>query len=306
MVGRVMIKNFKSVKDLIFDVRRVNLFIGGANVGKRNILEALGLFSLFYDYDIKKFVRLENIIDLFWNRDISSDIEVYVGDFRLVGRVEDDFMRIKVSKGDDIYFDYKFSYNGDFIMGDFFQDKVMPLKYYRFRGRGCFFSNSKYSFLLPGGENLFSVLKNNQEIFHIVEGLLEEYGLKLDLDKGMVRSIGSNYDFRFSLLSKSLREMIFYFTMIKSNIDSVIIFETPDIFPGFMKFLGEDIAHDKKNQYFIVTYNPYFIEGVIWKTSKDDLEILKVEMKEYQTVLRKLNEQEKEDILLSKVDFNFI
>ncbi|HEX9956575.1 MAG TPA: AAA family ATPase, partial [Fibrella sp.] len=41
----VEIKNFKSIKDLRLDCKRVNIFIGKPNVGKSNILEALGLLG---------------------------------------------------------------------------------------------------------------------------------------------------------------------------------------------------------------------------------------------------------------------
>ncbi|UFH52929.1 AAA family ATPase [Spirosoma sp. KNUC1025] len=41
----VEIKNFKSIKDLRLDCKRVNIFIGRPNVGKSNILEGLGLLG---------------------------------------------------------------------------------------------------------------------------------------------------------------------------------------------------------------------------------------------------------------------
>ncbi len=41
----VEIKNFKSIKDLRLDCKRVNIFIGKPNVGKSNILEALGMLG---------------------------------------------------------------------------------------------------------------------------------------------------------------------------------------------------------------------------------------------------------------------
>lgn len=41
MIGNLGIRNFKSIKDLDLDCRRVNLFIGEPNTGKSNILEVL-------------------------------------------------------------------------------------------------------------------------------------------------------------------------------------------------------------------------------------------------------------------------
>jgi AAA15 family ATPase/GTPase len=48
MLTNVQIQNFKSVPDLRFDAKRVNLFIGEPNTGKTNILEALALLSEDY------------------------------------------------------------------------------------------------------------------------------------------------------------------------------------------------------------------------------------------------------------------
>ena len=47
----VEIKNFKSIKDLRLDCKRVNVFIGKPNVGKSNILEGLGLLGIFVRND---------------------------------------------------------------------------------------------------------------------------------------------------------------------------------------------------------------------------------------------------------------
>ena len=41
----VDIKNFKSIKDLHLDCKRVNVFIGKPNVGKSNILEGWGYWG---------------------------------------------------------------------------------------------------------------------------------------------------------------------------------------------------------------------------------------------------------------------
>ena len=60
----VHIQNFKSIADLrLEDCRWINLFIGYPNVGKSNVLEALGLFSvphLMYTDEIHKLVRFEH------------------------------------------------------------------------------------------------------------------------------------------------------------------------------------------------------------------------------------------------------
>ena len=46
MIGSVRIQNFKSIRDLEFETKRVNLFIGEPNTGKSNVIEALAFLSL--------------------------------------------------------------------------------------------------------------------------------------------------------------------------------------------------------------------------------------------------------------------
>jgi len=48
MIKRLEIKNFKSIKQLELDCKRVNIFIGGPNSGKSNILEGIGILSHFF------------------------------------------------------------------------------------------------------------------------------------------------------------------------------------------------------------------------------------------------------------------
>ena len=45
MIKNLEIKNFKSIKHLKLDCKRINLFIGEPNTGKSNILETLGILS---------------------------------------------------------------------------------------------------------------------------------------------------------------------------------------------------------------------------------------------------------------------
>ncbi|WP_018622317.1 AAA family ATPase [Spirosoma luteum] len=74
----VDIKNFKSIKDLHLDCKRVNVFIGKPNVGKSNILEGLGLLGAGYDKGklLKGLARYQDVKDLFWDFDTSKSIEV--------------------------------------------------------------------------------------------------------------------------------------------------------------------------------------------------------------------------------------
>jgi AAA15 family ATPase/GTPase len=45
MITKLSIANFKSIRQLNIDCKKINLFIGEPNTGKSNILEALALLS---------------------------------------------------------------------------------------------------------------------------------------------------------------------------------------------------------------------------------------------------------------------
>jgi AAA15 family ATPase/GTPase len=83
----VHITNFKSLKDVtLSDCKRINLLIGKPNVGKSNILEAIGLFGLPYlhyyfpnnpkDKDLTLLIRSENIGELFFDGNIDDFISI--------------------------------------------------------------------------------------------------------------------------------------------------------------------------------------------------------------------------------------
>ncbi len=79
-LNNIEIKNFKSIKHIETDCKRVNIFIGKPNVGKSNILEALGLLGAHYSQDyqkfLKEFIRYEEISNLFYDDDLLNVIEV--------------------------------------------------------------------------------------------------------------------------------------------------------------------------------------------------------------------------------------
>lgn len=66
-IQTLKIKNFKSIKSMKLDCKRINLFIGQPNVGKSNILEAIGLLSFIGNgkqENIDGFLRFENFRDI--------------------------------------------------------------------------------------------------------------------------------------------------------------------------------------------------------------------------------------------------
>jgi hypothetical protein len=79
-INRLEIENFKSIKKLQLDCKRVNIFIGKPNVGKSNILEALSLLGAAYAQDDKKFlsdfIRYENFSNIFYDEQLEDFVSV--------------------------------------------------------------------------------------------------------------------------------------------------------------------------------------------------------------------------------------
>ncbi|RLF09986.1 MAG: hypothetical protein DRJ69_03755 [Thermoprotei archaeon] len=77
---KLLVQNFKSIKEAELDCARVNVIIGEPNTGKSNLLEAIGLLSLTYyaeGYeDVKTFVRHVKLADLFHENNVNQPIHV--------------------------------------------------------------------------------------------------------------------------------------------------------------------------------------------------------------------------------------
>ena len=114
----VEIKNFKSIKDLRLDCKRVNVFIGKPNVGKSNILEGLGLLGAGYDTSkfLKGSVRYKNMKDLFWDFNTSQSIEV-VSDIQIVAISPG--LGFRAFNGEDLTAEFKSFSIGAFELDEF-------------------------------------------------------------------------------------------------------------------------------------------------------------------------------------------
>ena len=79
-IKNLEIKNFKSIKHLQLDCKRVNVLIGKPNVGKSNILEALSLLGGTYSTNknkyLSEFIRYNNLSELFYDKKYLNPIEV--------------------------------------------------------------------------------------------------------------------------------------------------------------------------------------------------------------------------------------
>jgi len=303
MIKALEVKNFKSMKHLKLDCKRVNLFIGKPNTGKSNILESVGIFSLPYCGNLRDVVRFENMNNLFYDQDIGEKIEITADEI---------YCQIKFEKASFIGSGRDkekqlFNFNVDFIGEGNLEGTTIfsPFKAYRFTVMDKFQRQESNFLLPPKGENLLSVLLTNKSLRKVVSDIFSEYGLrivlkpqekKIDVQKEIEDVIIS---YPYSLVSDTLQRLVFYILAVETNKDSVITFEEPEAhaFPFYTKFLAERIALDKSNQYFISTHNPYLLLSVLEKAPKDDIGIFIVHFKDYQTKVRPITQEEMPEIL---------
>ena len=187
MIKKLSITNFKSIKKIDVDCSKVNIFIGEPNVGKSNILEALGFFSWsFYgsmsqlplnpphirtgtvSNTLSGFVRFEQMTNLFYDEEIDNPIEISSDLGRLtlkfangsfVGNIQSQSNESPASQGQlsGNYTDLRvIGYSGQFpiLRGE--------VKFYRYSPI-TIYSRIESDFLLPpNGDNLVSGTPNSQ------------------------------------------------------------------------------------------------------------------------------------------------
>ena len=306
MIKKLSITNFKSIKNIDLDCSKINIFIGAPNVGKSNILEALGFFSWpFYSPggQLKNFVRFEQIPNLFYDEEINSPIAIEV-DFgsltlKFVNGSFEGKIEIHRNENQTVGASIQGDYNdlNAFSTWGMFPRGLGEIKFYRYSEIKQY-SRIESDFLLPpNGDNLISVLQTHKDIRAGVNQIFSVYGLRLILKpqekrievRKQLEDIDISYP--YSLVSDTLQRMVFYQAAILSNKNSILIFEEPEAhtFPFYTKQMAEMIGLDSDNQYFISTHNPYFLGPLIEKTAKDDITVSIVYYQDYQTKIKKLD-----------------
>ena len=314
-VKKVEIENFKSIKHVELDCRRINVFIGEPNTGKSNILEAVvGIpSSCYYRYSnvsINSFIRHQNLSNLFYDNSLDEKIRI---SFQRFNDKQNFVIQIAYLDGS-----YKFSVEPDLMPQSDFPPSVHELnkykfreiskrfKFYRFNRFANFKEIKKTNFLLPpDGRNLFSVYITHKSVKSICKEIFARFGLKvlIEPESNELKIVKETEDllvmYPYTTISDTIQRLIFYVSAILTNKNSIIAMEEPEAhaFPFYTKYLAELIALDDSNQYFITTHNPYFLLTLIEKTPKKDLAVYVTYYENYQTKVKKLSERKIQEIL---------
>ncbi|GAB3715347.1 ATP/GTP-binding protein [Spirosoma flavus] len=325
----VEIKNFKSIKDLRLDCKRVNVFIGKPNVGKSNILEGLGLLGGSYDDSkyLNGAVRYYELKDLFKDIDTSHKIEVSSERISCALNIEsplqgshEDMFSLLWKHGPFFQRDFHLNSKGKLmgagagvfdsednndINSDYDKYRTSPVRKYDFGNLTDFRSTFNSYLLPPYGWNLFSVIDKREDLKNEFAALFSDQNLEFILSRGdqtfvLQKREGKYVDqFPFASIADTFRRFMFYITAIESNKNSVIVFEEPEVhsFPPYTQEMAYRMIYDEDNQYFISTHSPYMLHPFIEKMDYKDLNVFITYYKDYQTHVRVLTEDELTDIL---------
>ena len=337
-IKNIEIKNFKSIRHAeIKDCRRVNVFIGYPNVGKSNILEGLGLYSINEpSLDFSSFVRIETLATIFFNGNIDENAEIKINDHHLC-KIEllDDFLRIQRQYAKDAgSFDgtdsqqilrlYEFEIRESQKAITNFKEAKSPemifghvlfdIKKYEFNSSASLKQGGYQHLSIPYGGNIFDVLSANSDIRKGVSDLFNPYDLKFAFDKAtrtyrIIKNIGEDiFSVSYSMIADTLKRLIFYKTAIQSNNGATLLFEEPEAHmfaPYVSKFTSEIVSDENSNQYFIATHSPYVLNDLISGLDDTELAIYLVSYKKDsgETVIDKMSKEEMHEAYQFGYDF---
>jgi hypothetical protein len=290
--SKVSIPNFKSLRSVEFSPRRVNVFIGDANSGKSNILEALAVFSegVYEDNQtFKDILRFKTVSDLFYDRDLSESARVVADgvDWSIkrdpphftatyLGPPGKDGVKLHVTPVGEI------------------QDGMRPTprtKYYRFQPLANFTDMQVGGLHAPYGTNLAVLLETNKRLRHLADGLFQSKGFRLVVNSDTYELLMAKEQegrlclFNYPAVSETFRRIVFFMAILETNENSVLLLDEPETntYPLYTADMAERVALDESNQYFLTTHNPYILGSIVGKTPVKDLAVFVTTMEGYRT-----------------------
>jgi hypothetical protein len=293
MIKRLVVERFKSVQRVDLPCKRVNVLLGPPDSGKSNILESLYFLSrIGWGWPLDTSLRLRpetGFEPLFFHQffepplvielhlDVPQPAQLLRTEVSIAG--QERRLRIAMNPGtpNSSIMEVPFGGTAD-------NAGLSWLRYYSFAGSESwtYATNWRRATELvvpPHGWNLLYIARHSQSAYDYLKDLVAGLGWKLRFDQQMkvfrlseVRE-SEILDYNLDLLSDSLKRLFFYVTILRTSKGATLVFDEPDVyaFPPYPKTLGDLIAADSGNQYFLTTHNPYFLSSLVEKTPTLDL-----------------------------------
>ncbi len=148
-----------------------------------------------------------------------------------------------------------------------------------------------------------------------VARLFEQEGLKLTMDteNGSLKGLRmlkdeSYYLIPFYQMADTLQRLVFHKAAIMSNRNSVLLFEEPEahLYPPYMGVFTGDLLYNRElnNQYFISTHSELILNGLM-DEGRPEMSVFLVALKDGATVVKRLDDQQLEDVYTHGVDLFF-
>jgi hypothetical protein len=301
MLGPVHIENFKSIRDLSFEARRVNLFVGEPNTGKSNIIEALSFFAPWTAASFKESFRFKTTADLFFDQKVAKQLRVELGPHRVTLQFKDGQFQGQFRRGEVVGSTFLMNHQGISRGGGI----QAPVSCYFFKPLSSF-PNQKPGVLNPPfGDNLVAVLYSNEELKQRIGAIVRSKGFRLQLkptDNELLisKDVGEElYSYPWTSVSETLRRVAFLMAVLETNKNATLLLDEPEsnTFPFYTKYIAERIALDETNQFFITTHNPYLLSSVVEKTPAKDVAVFVASMEKFETKVRQVPEKNLPELL---------
>jgi AAA15 family ATPase/GTPase len=311
MIENLTILNYKSAREVQLTCKKLNIIIGQPNSGKSNILEALGLFSLFNnECKINELVRFQSMHNLFYDNAIENQILIRTDTHRMKIQFRENFevdieTRIGTTiKSYDLYYDQ----TGKLLNSN--PHYVSPICMYKFKPENVFLNKSNVNLRPPYGDNLVLMLMKSPELRKEAARVFLPYGYRFvinPLDSSIQlqkESDGVVFGLPYTLSSNMLQRFVFHMAAIETNNNATIIFEEPEAYEStsVIEEITQKIADDNTNQFFISTYNPNFLVAALQKMKMDDVKIYYAFYDNYQTQVKALIEEDFDIISKKSID----
>jgi len=303
MIGPVHIRNYKSIRELDLEARRVNVFIGEPATGKSNIIEALAWFAPGTGQAASEILRCRTLADLFFDQKVSEGLSIKAGPWQISLKLNGNTGQFEATINEETQKPQSFLVSLQSV------NWILPIKtsfrYYAFKPLANFPNRGPGVLNPPFGDNLPAILYTNETLRRKIGDLIREKGYRLQLKPTenellISKDVGDEiYSYPWMTVSETLRRIAFFMAMLETNRDVALLLDEPETntFPFYTKYLAERIALDDTNQFFITTHNPYLLSSVVEKTPKDNLAVFVTQLKNFETIVKTVPENKLSELL---------